>query len=187
MNEAERNAVSRHRAPTARDNPAVDPVLRMHGIPHLVFSFAAHLALVEIDTLTGAVRVCRYLAATDCGRLINPDLYRQQMHGGIVQGIGWALHEEILSDQGRLLTPDLATYIIPCSLDAPPMDLETVAETEHTGPFGMKGVGEIAIDAPLPAIANAVADACGGRSRRWPLTPERMLAILELSGHGRGE
>ncbi|MFH1152823.1 MAG: xanthine dehydrogenase family protein molybdopterin-binding subunit [Pseudomonadota bacterium] len=178
MNDAERSAVSRYRAPTAMDNPAGDQALRMHGIPHLVFSHGAHLARVEIDTLTGAVTVCQYLAVTDCGRLINPDLYRQQMHGGIAQGIGYALYEEIISDQGRLLTPDLATYIIPGSMDVPSMDLESVDLPEHTGPFGMKGVGEIAIDAPLPAIANAVADACGGRCRHWPLTPERMLNLL---------
>lgn len=195
MSASERTVTSRFRAPTARDLPTRDPALQMHGIPHLVFSYGVHLAGVEIDTLTGSVEVCHYLAVTDCGRLINPDLYEQQMHGGIVQGIGYALYEEIISHEGRLLTPDLSTYIIPGAMDVPPMELETVELPEHTGPFGMKGVGEIAIDAPLPTLANAVADAVSaalpgdGRSRCpvWPLTPERMLDMITPASLSTGD
>ncbi len=186
MADAERTVVSRYRAPTAADNPTRDPALRMHGIPHLVFSYSVHAAFVEIDTLTGTVEVRRYLAATDCGRLVNPDLYRQQMHGGIVQGIGYALYEEIVSDRGRLLTRDLTTYILPGALDVPEIGLESVQLFEENGPFGMKGVGEICIDAPLPAIANAVADACKVRCPKWPLTPVRMLNLLTAGGLREG-
>ncbi|MFA5904457.1 MAG: molybdopterin cofactor-binding domain-containing protein, partial [Desulfobacula sp.] len=121
-----------------------------------------------------------YAAVTDCGRLINPDLYQQQMHGGIVQGLGYALYENFITDKGTPLTANLSTYIIPGALDIPFMTLSSADLHEHTGPFGMKGVGEICIDPVLPAVANAVADACGGaRCRQWPLTCERMLKILQ--------
>jgi CO/xanthine dehydrogenase Mo-binding subunit len=177
----ERVTISRYRAPASKETVTTDTALQMHGIPHTVFSYTAHLAHVEIDTLTGGITVCNYAAVTDCGRLINPDLYRQQMQGGIAQGLGYALYEDFITDKGRLLTANLSTYIIPGALDIPPMALSSVDLQENTGPFGMKGVGEICIDPVLPAVANAVADACsGGRCRQWPLTCERMLEILTI-------
>lgn len=183
----ERIIVSRYRTPVAKDIVTTDKALQWHGIPHAVFSYTVHLANVEIDTLTGSVTVCDYLAVTDCGRLINPDLYRQQMHGGIAQGLGYALFEDFITDNGNPLTANLSTYIIPGALDIPPMTLSSVNLQEHTGPFGMKGVGEICIDAVLPAVANAVADACGGvRCRQWPLTCERMLEILQTCSSSCG-
>jgi CO/xanthine dehydrogenase Mo-binding subunit len=175
----ERVTISRYRAPASKETVTTDTALQMHGIPHTVFSYTAHLAHVEIDTLTGGIMVCNYAAVTDCGRLINPDLYQQQMQGGIAQGLGYALYEDFITDKGRLLTANLSTYIIPGALDIPSMTLSSVDLQENTGPFGMKGVGEVCIDPVLPAVANAVADACGGgRCRRWPLTGERMLEIL---------
>ena len=179
MNPDERKVVSRYRAPTARDRVTHDEALAMHGIPHAIFSYTAHLARVEIDTLTGRVRVDRYLAATDCGRLINPALVEQQMHGAIVQGLGYALFEDFLTRDGHTQTRDLSTYIIPGALDMPPMELISVATQEQDGPFGMKGVGEVGIDAPLACVANAVADACGKRPAIWPLTRVRMLELLK--------
>ncbi|WP_051957766.1 xanthine dehydrogenase family protein molybdopterin-binding subunit [Desulfobacter vibrioformis] len=179
MNPDERMAVSRYRAPTARDHVTDNKALKMHGVPHAIFSYTVHFARVEIDTLTGGIRVDRYLAATDCGRLINPALVEQQMHGAIAQGLGYALFEDFLTEGGQTLTRDLSTYIIPGALDLPPMELISVATREQDGPFGMKGVGEVGIDAPLACVANAVADACGKRPGTWPLTRVRMLALLK--------
>ncbi len=178
MNASERTAVSRYRAPVARDRVTNDKALQMHGIPHTIFSYTVHLARVTVDTLTGGIRVDRYLAATDCGRLINPDLFAQQMHGAIAQGLGYGLFEEFITKNGETVTKDLSTYIIPGAQDLPPMDLISVPVREEEGPFGMKGVGEVGIDAPLACIANAVADACNQRPKKWPLTRVRMLDLL---------
>jgi len=136
---------------------------------------------VEIDDLTGRVDVLDYLAATDAGRVLNPQLYEQQVQGGVVQGLGYALSEDYMVKDGRGLTPNLATYIIPTAMDAPDMISVPVEPVEPTGPFGQKGVGEIPINGPLPAVANAVADACGVRTLEAPLTPERILAALSAA------
>jgi CO/xanthine dehydrogenase Mo-binding subunit len=80
------------------------------------------------------------------------------------------------------MTPDLATYILPTSLDAPAVECHFVEAAEPSGPYGMKGAGEVAIDGPLPAVANALADACGRRAGQFPLTPERVLALLREAG-----
>jgi CO/xanthine dehydrogenase Mo-binding subunit len=178
MDAAERVATHRFRAPVSGESPVDDPALRLHGFPHVVFSFGAHLAAVEVDELTGRVEVKRYLAVTDCGRLINPQLAEQQVQGAIAQGLGYALWEEFLVQDGRVMTPDLATYLIPGALDLPDLEVEFVETWEPTGPFGLKGVGEVGIDGPLPATANAVADACGVRVFSAPLTPERVLEAL---------
>ncbi len=174
--------VSTHywRAPVARDRVDVKLTSAI-GIPHIVFSFAAHLVRVEIDDLTGRVDVLDYLAATDAGRVLNPQLYEQQVQGGVVQGLGYALSEDYMVKEGRGLTPNLATYIIPTAMDAPDMISVPVETVEPTGPYGQKGVGEIPINGPLPAVANAVADACGVRTVEAPLTPERILAALSAA------
>ena len=186
MTGEERIVTSRFRAPVAGDAPTKDQALRIHGIPHTIFSYGAHLACVEIDELTGRVEVLKYVAVSDCGRIINPQIFQQQIQGGISQGIGYALYEDFIMDKGSILTKDLSTYIIPTALDIPDMKSIAVELPEHTGPFGLKGAGEIAIDAPLPAIANGIADACHVRIERFPLTPERILEALE-KGQMRGD
>jgi CO/xanthine dehydrogenase Mo-binding subunit len=99
----------------------------------------------------------------------------------VAQGLGYALCEDFVVEKGVVKTQDLATYIIPGALDVPDMDSMVVECPEHSGPFGLKGAGEIAMDAPLPAIANALCDACGIRVFSPPMTPERVLAAL--AGH----
>ena len=180
MAPAERIATFYWRAPVALDKIKAD-IKNAFGIPHIVFSYAVHLALVEVDELTGRVEVCRYLAVTDAGRIINPQLCEQQIHGGIVQGLGYALMEDYRVSEGLGLTPNLTTYILPTTLDTPEMECIPVEMYEATGPFGLKGVGEIPISGPLPAVANAVARACGRRIPISPLTPERVLAALNSS------
>jgi len=148
------------------------------GFPHLLFSYAAHLVCIEVDELTGAINVEAYLAATEAGRVLNPQAFEQQVHGAIAQGIGYALSEEVLMQEGRIVNPDFATYIIPGALDIPEMVSLAVETYEPTGPYGMKGVGEVGMNGPLPAIAGALADACGVHMTRSPLTAERVLAAL---------
>lgn len=178
--------VSHHyRAPAARETPSDNSNLRLHGFPHQIFSHAVHLARVEVDELTGRVSVAAYLTISDCGRIINPVVFAGQQEGAVAQGIGYALCEDVLVDQGRLRTTDLATYILPTALDVPPLETLTVSLAEHDGPFGLKGAGEIGIDAPAPALANAVEDACSVRLTRFPLTAERILNALTERNNSR--
>jgi CO/xanthine dehydrogenase Mo-binding subunit len=148
--------------------------------PHLLYSYAAHVVRIEVDELTGAVEVKDYAAFTDGGKVLNPQMYDQQIQGSIAQGIGYTLLEDFVLDQGRILTPNLATYTIPTSCDIPDMTSIPIEETEQTGPFGMKGVGEIAINGPMPAIANALADALGMRLHGAPFTAEKILMGLMI-------
>jgi CO/xanthine dehydrogenase Mo-binding subunit len=130
-----------------------------------------------VDSLTGQITVCDYLAVTDGGRVLNPGMFDQQVQGGVAQGLGYALMEDFTVQGGVVKTPDFATYLIPGSLDIPEIiSIAAQGEPEETGPFGMKGIGEVAMNGPLPAVANAVADACGVRICHGPLTPERVLA-----------
>jgi len=187
MQDSERVAVGRHRAPVSRERPTDDETLRLHGLPHAVFSFAAQLAAVELDELTGQVELKGFVTVCDCGRLLNRQLAEQQVQGAVAQGLGYALWEDLAVADGRVLTPDLSTYLLPTSLDVPEMDSLWVQTHEPSGPFGLKGVGEVGIDGPLPAVANAVADACGLGPRRFPLTPERVLAGLGRPGEPGGK
>lgn len=148
------------------------------GFPHCLFAFAAHAAWVEVCTLTGAVQVVDYLAVTDGGRILDPVNFNQQVHGAVAQGIGYALFEDPLPDNGVFRARDFSTYILPTAEDLPPIRTATVATDEATGPFGMKGIGEVGMNGPLPAVANAVADACGIRPQRAPLTAETVLSAM---------
>ncbi len=145
------------------------------GFPHLLFAYAAVLALSEVDELTGAVRVRRFVSATDGGRVLNPQGFEQQVAGALIQGMGWALSEDVLTREGRILNPDLSTYLVPTAADAPEVDCLAVDSVEETGPFGMKGIGEVNLNAALPSIGAAVQDACGARLDAAPLTPEKVL------------
>ena len=174
----ERFSVATFQAPTASERPTADQNLQLCGIPHHIFSYGVHLAGVEVDELTGKVEVKQFLAISDCGTIMNPQLFEQQIQGGIAQGLGYALCEDFIADRGQVITLDLSTYIIPTAMDIPDLLSIAVEIPEETGPFGLKGAGEISIDGPLPAVANAVADACGVRIFRYPLTPERVLEAL---------
>lgn len=174
----ERFVTHHYRAPVAREKSTEDANLRLHGFPHLIFSHAVHLARIEVDELTGTIRVVDYLSISDCGRLINPLTFAGQQEGAVGQGLGYALMEDLGVCDGRITTPDLATYILPTAADLPPMETIAVTLPEHDGPFGLKGAGEIGIDAPAAAVANAVHDACGLRLLRFPLTAEQLLPEL---------
>ena len=179
MSEPERICISQFLMPVVREVPDTGKAFVI-GFPHLLYAHAAHLACVEVDELTGAVEVKTYLAATEAGQVLNPQGFEQQVQGAIAQGIGYALCEEVKLEKGRVLTPNLATYIIPSAPDIPKMISLAVEIEEPSGPFGMKGVGEVGVNGPLPAIAGAVAGACDivGFCRA-PLTAERVLEALQ--------
>ena len=143
--------------------------------------FMASFAEVAVDTETGFVKVIKYVAAVDCGVPINPKMAEGQVEGSVVNGIGYALTEEMLfSSQGRVRNPTLFDYKILGALDVPPIEVILVESYEPTGPMGAKSVGEIAINAPIPTIANAIYDAVGVRLTKTPFTPERVLTAMRV-------
>ncbi len=182
MPETSRLVEERFTAPVSPARPSPDQMTQVQGLPHAIFSYAAHLARVEVDTLTGRLEVADYLVAADCGRIIQPQLFEQQIQGGVIQGLGFAVMEDFRVRDGRVLTPDLSTYLIPTSLDAPRVSVLAAASHEATGPLGLKGCGEVGLSGVLPAVSNALADAVGARVLDAPLTPERVLAALATAG-----
>lgn len=179
MQPEERVCLGQFVAPVCQQVPATANGFFI-GFPHVIFGYGAHLALVEADILTGTVEVREYLALTDGGNVINPGMFHQQVQGGVAQGIGYAVMEDFVMEQGQVKSGDFASYLIPGSRDIPEIvSLIHNGEAEHTGPFGMKGIGEVAMNGPLPAIANALADAGAARICHAPLTPERLLLALE--------
>ncbi len=144
--------------------------------------FAAHLARVAVDPETGEVRVLDYIAAQDVGRAINPAEVEGQIHGGVVQGIGWALLEGMIYDeQGQLLTSTLMDYALPHSQDVPTITTLLVEVPSELGPFGAKGVGEPPVVPVAAAIANAIRDAVGVRMMELPMTPELVFASMRAA------
>ncbi len=148
-----------------------------------IFSFNATVAEVEVDMLTGKTRVTRAWSACDVGRAINPTMVSGQIEGAFVQGMGYALTEEMVWDGGRLANPTLMDYKIPTFAELPETLKSIIVEThEPSGPFGAKSVGEIGINAVAAAIANAVTHATGVRMRQLPLTGERVLDAIGSRG-----
>jgi putative selenate reductase molybdopterin-binding subunit len=142
--------------------------------------FSAHFAEVEVDERTGQVHLLHYVAAVDCGTAINPPLAEGQTEGAVVNGIGFALHEQYLFDsRGKMLNPGFDQYKIIGMADLPKMTTIMVPTYEDTGPYGAKSVSEIGINGPLPAISNAIFDALGVRLRKAPFTAEAVYEALQ--------
>jgi len=142
------------------------------------YPFACHVAEVEVDRETGIVRVIRYVAAHDIGKAINPMLAEGQVEGGVAQGLGFALMEEIKYEKGRIGNPNFLDYVVPGPSDLPPIDVIFVETNDPEGPYGGKGVGEPALNPVAGAIANAIYDAVGIRVTELPMTPERLRALI---------
>ena len=139
--------------------------------------FMAGIAEVEVDKETGHVELIDYVAVVDCGTVVNPALARVQTEGGIAQGIGMALYEDVVYDKGgngRNYSNSFMQYKIPSRLDVGTIRVEFESSYEPTGPFGAKSIGEIVINTPSPAIANAVYNAVGVRVRELPITAEKI-------------
>jgi len=169
------------------------PTLLREGAPGLhacaffrpetvTWAFGAHACALEVDVETGALRLLRYAAVHDCGRPLNPMVVEGQLHGGIVQGIGAALAEELVyDDAGQLVTGSLMEYGVPKADQVPPLEVIALDFPSTRNELGVKGVGESGIISPVPAIANAVEDALADRGveiTRVPLTPASVWAAL---------
>jgi carbon-monoxide dehydrogenase large subunit len=162
-----------------------------HHQPTVTYTSAVHIAHVEVDTGTGAVRLLRYVVAHDCGKLINPIIVEGQIHGGVAQGVGGALLEEMVyDDQGQLLTGTFMDYLVPTAMELPPIETVHLEYPSPRNPLGIKGIGEGGAISPPAAIASAVEDALapfGVRVRRTPLGPSAVLELLEAATAAAGE
>ncbi|MEO0386062.1 MAG: molybdopterin cofactor-binding domain-containing protein [Pseudomonadota bacterium] len=156
------------------DPPTLPLDANGQGSPYAQFGYAAHMAIVEVDTGLGTVRPLRFVAAHDVGRAINPLLVEGQIHGGIAQGLGMALMEEYIP--GR--TENLHDYLIPTIGDMPPVEAIIVEAPDAHGPHGAKGLGEHVLIPTAPALLNAINHATGARISRVPATPARVRAAI---------
>lgn len=149
-----------------------------------VFTFGTQVAQVLVDIETGQVTLEKLVAVQDAGRVINPAGARGQVEGGVIMGLGYALMEELLVDQGSTQNPNLGTYLIPTARDVPELTVKLIEVPEPYAPYGAKGLGEPPLTPTAPAILNAVVDAIGIPLYRIPLTPERVLSAIDS---GRAE
>ncbi|SFG47529.1 purine hydroxylase beta subunit apoprotein [Desulfotomaculum arcticum] len=156
----------------------VDPDTNQ-GDAYSHYIYGTQVADVEVDTDTGEVTVLRIGAAHDCGKAINPKNVEQQIEGGVVQGMGYAIMEEMILKEGKTLNPSFSKFLIPTFQDAPEIVTYIVEDRDPRGPFGAKGLGEGPIIPTAPAIVNAVYDAIGVRITSLPITPEKILAELK--------
>ena len=156
------------------------------GQAHPDYAYGAHAVEVAVDVETGEVEVLRSVAAHDVGQCINPAAVEGQIQGGAQNGQGYALSEEMLYEEGRLITPSFSEYLMPTAMDMPKVECIILESRSGVGPYGAKGIGEPAMTPVAPAIANAVADAIGVRVFEMPITPERIVQALKRRGDGTG-
>jgi len=151
--------------------------------PNFSWPGGAHVAVVEVDTETGAVELLRYIAVDDVGTVINPMIVEGQIHGGLAQGVAQALYEEAIYDEdGNLLTGNMVSYLVPSAAEFPRWELHRTETPSPTNPLGVKGVGETGAIASPAAVMNAVVDALaadGVANIEMPATPERIWRALE--------
>ena len=156
-------------------------VVKQHSSPISPPPFMVGMAEVEVDTETGSVDVLDYVAVVDCGTPINPNLARVQTEGGIAQGIGMALWEDVqYTDKGKIRNNSFMQYKIPTRQDIGNIRVDFECSYEKSGPFGAKSIGELVIDTPCPALAEAIYNATGVRLTELPMTPEKIaMQILK--------
>jgi CO/xanthine dehydrogenase Mo-binding subunit len=155
---------------------------RYQGDAYGAYAWAAYVAEVSVDTRTAEVRVNDFVAVQEVGKVIHPVLAAGQIEGGVAQGIGFALYENVVWQEGRMLNAQMTNYIMPTSMDIPPIRVFFEENPYARGPSGAKGIGELPLDGTAPAIANAIAHATGADITRIPVTPELLLEMLE-TGH----
>ena len=153
---------------------------RYQGDAYGTYAWAVYVAEVSVDTTTFEVHVDDFVAVQEVGKVINPVLAGGQIEGGIAQAIGWALSEEVAWRDGRMANSQMTNYIMPTSMDLPPIRVFFDECPYAHGPAGAKGIGELPMDGPAPAIANAVAHATGADVRTLPVTPERLFDSLSI-------
>jgi CO/xanthine dehydrogenase Mo-binding subunit len=146
-----------------------------------VAAFVVQIAEVEVDGDTGQLKVKRMVTAHDVGTVINPLTHQGQIEGGLVQGFGYAVMEEVVTENGKVLTANLGDYRIPCMGDVPSLETVLIEDPTGSGPFAAKQIGENGIIATAAAIANALDDAVGVRICELPLTAEKIYFALKRS------
>jgi CO/xanthine dehydrogenase Mo-binding subunit len=149
------------------------------GDAYGAYAWAVYVAEVSVDTRTAEVRVEDFVAVQEVGKVINPVLAAGQIEGGVAQGIGFALYENVVWQEGRMVNGQMTNYIMPTSMDVPPIRVFFEEIPYARGPAGAKGIGELPLDGTAPAIANAIAHATGVDILRIPVTPESLLSLLE--------
>jgi CO/xanthine dehydrogenase Mo-binding subunit len=161
------------------DPPTVEPSAWETGQFNMAptYAFAAQVAEVEVDPLTGQVKVLKVTAAHDCGAALNPASLEGQIEGSVSQGVGQCLLEEVIMDEGRILNPSFISYKVPLATNMPQIEPLLVESDEIEGPFGAKGTGESTQIPTAAAIANAIYDATGVRIKELPITPAKLLGV----------
>ncbi len=170
-------ATGAYRTPMPAHDPTCATGLLFPSFPTPTFHL--HLAEVEVDPVTGRIHVVRYVVVQDVGRAINPTGIRGQIQGGVTQGLGYALFEQLDFDGARYRQRSLETYRLPTAVDVPRVEVELIENADPAGPYGAKGVAEPPVVPVAVAVANAVSDAVGAPFDRLPVTPEDVLAALE--------
>jgi CO/xanthine dehydrogenase Mo-binding subunit len=148
------------------------------GDAYGAYSWAVYVAQVAVDTLTYEARVEDFWAVQEVGKVMHPVLAGGQIEGGVAQGIGWALYEQCVWKDGRMANASMTNYIMPTSVDLPPIRVAFVEAPYAHGPHGAKGIGELPLDGPAPAIVNAIRDALGVAPAKIPATPEVIMDVL---------
>ena len=163
--------------------PFTDPIDQETGQGPVFpdFTYGCHAVDVAVDTETGEVTVLKSVGAHDIGQAINPQAVEGQIEGGALMGQGYALSEELIYEEGKLVSPSFSEYLIPTSMDMPEITSVILESRSGLGPFGAKGIGEPSLTPVAPAIANAVADAIGGRVFDLPITPEKIVRAIRAN------
>jgi len=155
------------------------------GDAYPTYSWACYAAEVAVDLDTCEVKVADFAAVQEVGRVVNPTLAAGQIEGGVAQGIGWGLWEEVTMQRGRMINNQMTNYIIPTSVDLPRIQVIFLENAHAGGPGGAKGIGELPMDGPAPAVVNALENALGTlRLDEVPMTPDRLLERCEEVTHG---
>jgi carbon-monoxide dehydrogenase large subunit len=152
-----------------------------HHVPTVTYASAVHIAQVEVDPDTGRTRLLRYVVAHDCGKVINPIIVDGQVHGGVAQGVGGALWEDMVyNEEGQLLTGSFMDYAMPIAAELPFIETVHLEFPSPRNPLGAKGLGEGGAISPPPAIANAIEDALAPFGVRITSTPVRPAALFAM-------
>jgi CO/xanthine dehydrogenase Mo-binding subunit len=163
---------------SVRETTPYDPETGM-SVPHFSYGYTSQIALVEVDTETGETEVLKFWAAQDVGKAVHPEMVRGQSAGGVHMGVGYALTEEYIQQEGMAKTTHLSDYYIPTVMDMPQEFFSmTVEVPDPTGPFGAKGVGEMTTLPTAPAIISAIHDAVGVWIDEFPATAERVWRAM---------
>ncbi|MCI0404227.1 MAG: molybdopterin-dependent oxidoreductase, partial [Acidobacteria bacterium] len=145
------------------------------------YGWAVYVAEVTVDTLTCEVRVDDFVAVQEVGKVINPVLAAGQIEGGVAQGIGFALYENVVWQEGRMINNQMTNYIMPTAMDVPRIRVQFEELPYAFGPAGAKGLGELPLDGTAPAIANAIENATGLTVNEIPVRPEHLMELLEAA------